>query len=323
MNAIPKFVRPLVTAGSHPVETGRYVIATPAVCQLYDAVKQWIANRVPGGMIYGKQRFGKTRAIKYLVDQLPVDFGPKLAIFALSMHDYRLPTENTFFEDMLYAVGHAFTKGKASAKRNRLIEFLHERAAEGGSRLIMILDEAQKLHEIQYRWLVDLHNELDERGVTVTWLLVGQNELLHQREVFVTSKRLQIIGRFMVHLYSFTGLRSIEDFKRCLECYDDGDLTDHPRGSGWSFTRYFFPAAFENGWRLATQAETLWDVFAKVRAERRLPGKAEVPMQYFVGTVDYILRTYGSLQEVPGEISINMWKEAIEISGYHEAAQYL
>jgi hypothetical protein len=324
MSANPKLARPLVTVGTHPIETGRYVIATPAVCTLHDTVKQWLSNRAPGGMIYGKQRFGKTRAIKYLMDQLPGDLGPLIPIFSLSARDYRLPTETTFFEDLLRAVGHAFTGGKTAVKRDRLVEYLYERATEGRrNRLVIVIDEAQKLHEMHYRWLVDLHNELDGRGVTTTWLLVGQEELVHQREVFVTAKKMQIIGRFMVHHFRFSGLESVEDVKQSLNCYDDCELTEHPVGSGWSFTRYYFPAAFDCGWRLATQAETLWEVFNKVRVEQKLPGKAEVPMQYFAGTVEYALRTFSSLKDEPGDISAAMWKEAILSSGYHDAAQYL
>lgn len=322
MTAVPKYVRPRVAVGSHPVETGRYVISTPPLNVLYDKVKRWVGSRLRGCLIYGKQRFGKTWAIKYLVARLPVDFGAKLPILSLNIREYRVPTETSFFGDLLDEVGHAFNKGNASAKRNRLREFLHEQAMRGNNRLIAILDEAQKLHEIQYRWLVDLHNELDKRGVTTTWLLVGQEELLHQREVFKRKQR-QLIGRFMVQEHCFTGLVSVHDFRQCLLCYDDGQLTEHPRGSGWSFTRYFFPAAFENGWRLATQAETLWQTFAEVRTERRLPVTAEVPMQYFAGAVEHALTTYGCLDELPDPISVNMWKEAILSSGYHDMAQYL
>lgn len=324
MNSKPAYVRPLVTAGAHPMETGRYVIATPPVCRLYEDVRTWVVNRAHGGMVFGKQRFGKTRAVRYVLAQLAHDFGKSLPVFSINCRDYRLPTENTFFEDLLRSVGHAFLSGKASVKRDRMAEFLHERAqGEGGkNRLVVILDEAQKLQEMHFRWLVDLHNELDARGVTTTWILVGQEELVHQREVFVTSKRMQIVGRFMVHQHRFTGLHSVEDFRFCLESYDDAARTEYPIGSGWSFTQFFFPAAFASGWRLATEAETLWQAFHKVRVETRLPADAEVPMQYFAGTIEYALRTFSATADTLN-LSLNMWREAIRSSGYHDAAQYV
>lgn len=325
MQVLPTFVRPIIAYGSHPVDTGRYVIATPPICALYEQVKRWICNRAPGGMIHGKQRFGKTRAIKYIMDQLPADIAPRIPIFLVIARDYQRPSEGTFFQDILRAVEHAFTGGKPADKRNRVLEFFHERAIAGWrNRLVVIIDEAQKLHEMHYRWLVDLHNELeDRRGVSTTWILVGQHELVHQRDVFVASKKTQIIGRFFVHRFQFHGLRSLDDVKDCLTCYDDPDLTEYPLNSGWSYSRYYFPAAYANGWRLEHQADVLWETFNKVRIEHKLPGKGEIPMQYLAHTVEYALRKCGTLDEIAEPISVAVWREAIMESGYHDAARYV
>lgn len=322
MSAILKLVRPSVAPGTHPIETGDYIIGTPPVCLLYDTVKEWIVNRVPGAMIVGKQRFGKTWASKFLVKSLAQDCD--VPMFSVVCRNYRIPNENSFLEDLLSGVGHAITTGKPKAKRDRLIEFLAERArGNNKKRVVILLDEAQKLHEMHFHWLVDLDNALDVRNVATTWLLFGQEELLHQHEVFVTAKQMQIIGRFMVHRHGFVGLQSESDFRICLDAYDDSEWTEHPTGSGWSFTRYYFPLAYDNGGRLAMLAGELWRAFKEVREEARLPQGAEVPMQYFASTVEYVLRRFGSLDTMSISISLNMWKDAIRSSGYHEAAQYL
>ena len=186
MSTVPKFIRPRVALGTHPIETGDYIIATPPVCRLYDTVKGWIEDRVPGAMIVGKQRFGKTWASKYLVQALAQDCG--VPLFGIVCRTCRLSNENAFWEDLLSGVGHAITTGKPKAKRDRLTEFLAERArANNKKRVVLLLDEAQKLHEIHYHWLVDLHNALDKRSVATTWLLFGQEELRHQKEVCVTA----------------------------------------------------------------------------------------------------------------------------------------
>jgi hypothetical protein len=44
-------------------------------------------------------------------------------------------------------------------------------------------------------------------------------------------------------------------------------------------------------------------------------------MQYFCRTVEFALRRYGTNEEVAGEISIEMWKEAIRASGYIDAGK--
>lgn len=152
------FIRPKVAPGMHPIETTRYLLGTPVIINFYDAVCCWIDNRTPGGMIYGRPRLGKTKAIHYLAQVLPERFGKKMPIFLLPCRDYRAASEAIFFEDLLRAAGHAIIeRGKASAKRDRLREFLAEKvAASEQNRLILFVDEAQKLHEHQYKWLIDL-----------------------------------------------------------------------------------------------------------------------------------------------------------------------
>ena len=316
------YVRPNVPAGGHPIETTRYILPTPSIDTSYNAVIQWIENRAPGGMIYGKPRLGKTRAIQYLSRLLVEKFGGNLPVIIVLCRDYKVPTESTFFEDLLRAAGHALYKsGNAASKRDRLIEYLSEKVEFSfQNRLVLFIDEAQKLHEQQFKWLIDLHNELDARDVAAIVILVGQDELIHQYSAFQLTKKTQIIGRFMVHQLQFHGLKGIRDIKKCLKAYDVD--SEYPVGSGWSFTRYFFPAVFNSGFGLASYANSLWEAFRLTKDECGLLGNHEIPMQYFCRTVEFVLRHYGTHEEVSSEISIEMWKEAIKASGYIDAERY-
>ncbi|SLM42298.1 conserved hypothetical protein [Nitrospira sp. ND1] len=74
---------------------------------------------------------------------------------------------------------------------------------------------------------------------------------------------------------------------------------------------------------MAGEAKVLWEAFQHVRAEAKLPGKTEIPMQYFSRTVEFALRDYRSIDGGPPTISLNQWKEAIERSGYRDAGRYL
>jgi hypothetical protein len=286
-------------SGRHPIETTRYILGTPVINRFHDEVCQWIDNRVTGGMIYGRPRLGKTRAILYLSKALPQRFGRKLPIINLPCRNYRAPSESAFFEDLLRAAGHALPKkGKSTEKRDRLREFLSEKVdSSKQDRLILFVDEAQKLHEHQYNWLIDLHNELDENSISLVVLLVGQPELAHQHSAFNLTKKSQIIGRFMVHRLEFHGLRSVKDVEVCLTGYDEA--SEYPANSGWSFTQYYFPAAFFNGWRLASLADDLWEAFRQTKEEFGFPGALDIPMQYFCRAVEYTLRRYSSLEDAP------------------------
>ena len=317
----PAYIRPHVPTGSHPVETTRYLLPTPSIDTSYDAVLQWIENRVPGGMIYGKPRLGKTRAIQYLSRLLTEKFGDNFPVIIVPCRDYKVPSEMTFFEDLLRAAGHTLYKiGRAAAKRDRLIEYLSEKVELSlQNRLVLFLDEAQKLHEQHYKWLIDIHNELDARDISTIVLLVGQEELLHQYSAFQQTQQTQIIGRFMVHQRRFHGLKSERQIKKCLKAYDQAE---YPEGSGWSFTRYFYPAVFKSGFRVASYAASLWEAFRLIKDAYGLPGQREIPMQYFCRTTEFVLRRYGSHKEVLREISVGMWEEAIRASGYIDAEQY-
>jgi hypothetical protein len=46
--------RPFVPKGTHPIETGRYLLLTNEIEKLFSTVKNWIDRRSPGGIIYGR-----------------------------------------------------------------------------------------------------------------------------------------------------------------------------------------------------------------------------------------------------------------------------
>ncbi|WP_209810017.1 ATP-binding protein [Ammoniphilus resinae] len=314
--------RPFVPKGSHPIETGRYLLPTNEIVRMHDTVTQWIDNRTPGGMIYGRPRIGKSRAINYLMLDLPSEFGENLPIYKMSCRKYKQPSENSFFEDLLNDVGHALPySGKANLKRDRLFNFFLERAERAAQkRIILFIDDAQRLHEIHYDWLMDIYNELDNDGVSMTVILVGQEQLIHQRSSFIQSKNAQIIGRFMVHEYKFIGIKNISDMATCLSGYDN--ISEYPEGSGWSFTRYFFPEAFKQGQRIESCAEDLFSVITNLKAEAGLTKSTEIPMQYFTLTVEYAMRRFGVNGEDVEWLNRAHWKQALINSGYIKAEAY-
>lgn len=64
----------------------------------------------------------------------------------------------------------------------------------------------------------------------------------------------QIIARFLSEPLAFDGRTSVEELKEILKTFDEG--TEYPEGSGWSYTRFFLPQAFEQGFRLQTYASS-------------------------------------------------------------------
>jgi hypothetical protein len=316
-------LRPKVHARTHPIETHKYLIFTPAVYVFFRIVLQWIESGASGGMIYGKPRHGKTSAIKCVATLLVEEFKMPLPIVTVCCKDHQHPGENAFFEDLLYDVGHVlWSAGKTSAKRRRFTEYLTELVEKSGQgRLVLFIDEAQKLHEQHYKWLIDLHNELERRCIVLTVLLVGQDELRHQFSAFQMTKKAQIIGRFMVRQMRFSGITDGKEMRECLANYDTD--SEYPPESGFSFTRYYFPSAFESDLRLEHYAPMVTQAFREVREEAQLPLTREIPMQYFCRTVEFVLTHFGTLEELSTDLSLAQWKEAIKHSGYIDAEHYV
>ncbi len=312
-------IRPPCPKGTHPIETGIYTLATNEINKLYQKVANWIDNRSPGGIVYSKPRVGKTKAINFLYSALPKVFNAKLPIFSILCREYRYPNENRFFEDVLKDIEHSMISGKPNAKRDRIIRFFIDKTlASEQNKILLFIDEAQRLRDIQYEWLMDIYNELESNGIILTAILVGQYELTNIRETFIRANKRQIIGRFMSQEYKFHGIKNLKDIKTCLQGYDQN--SEYPEDSGWSFTKYFFPDVFEEeGFRLENYAEDLFNVFENLRSEANIKKAMNIPMQYITLTIEYILKHYGCDGSNLNQLSRVQWKEAIKNSGYIDA----
>jgi len=319
--ATSKLMPPHVENGAHPIETGRYIIPTPAIDLLREALVGWIENRAPGGCVDSPPRTGKTRAIRFTRSLLRERFG-SIPIFTMLCRGLKAASEKNFFEKMLLAVGHSLWQaGNANAKLHRLIEYLVAQVEESGQpRLIWFFDEAQKLHEPEYNILIDVYNELDQRDLAPIFILVGQHEMLNQIDVFKTTGKTQILGRFMAQQCHFQGLRNARDVSVCLQAYDEA--TEFPAESECSFTSYFFPEAYRlSGFRLQHHGDDLWEAFKQLRENAGLPGPKQIPMQYFCHTVEHVMKTHRTSSVSPG-ITPRIWKDAIKTTGYLNAERF-
>jgi hypothetical protein len=299
----------------HPVLDGNYILPTKAIDRMCTEVTTWVENRSPGGLIKGKPRLGKTRGAWFLKNYFWQSNNGGYPTFLINCRAYKFPSEPMFMEDMLSDVGHACVRnGKPNEKRDRLIQFLIDHARRSNqNRIILIFDDAQRLHSIQYEWLMDIYNALDRCGIYMTALLFGQKDLGFKYTSLKAAETAQIIGRFMVQSHTFTGVVSLEELHTCLEGYDEN--SEFPEDSGWSFTRYFFPEMYEHGFRLKNYAENIFALF-KMAKNGDTTSKIEIPMQYLSLAVEYCLKRFGVDGDNLTHLEKKQWAEAIKNSGY-------
>jgi hypothetical protein len=307
-------------ATDHPIYSGQYVIPTAATEAATTFVCSMVRSRLPGCMVVGRQRFGKTKAIRQIVADLEAEFGRSLIIVPIQVEFCEdKPSEGKHYATCLISLEHELANvGTTADKKKRFQEAITERVAGSGQRrVVLIYDDAQFLWEHQYGFLMNDFNLFDRKGIKPTYVLVGQDELLLQRKSFILANRQQLVGRFMIRHQVFHGLRHLDDMRVCLESLDV--RTEYPEKSDLSYTEFFFPAAFKRGWRLAGHAEQLFGVYDRLRGRFSIPRAREVPMQYFMPVVEQIFVELGSEELLEPKISDQWLEDAILACGYISA----
>ena len=314
----PPLQRP-IDAALHPIETGNYRIATPAIQGFFDLIERCLRYRITGALAYGPPRIGKTRAIEYL-RLLMAERYPRVTTYHAQAEHKPRHAEGPFFANLLEAVGYPDPNaGSNSAKRMRLVNKMKEACTRNGSgTVVLFCDEAQRYDDNEYEWLRDVHDHLDRLQIRFFTFLVGQQELLSVKTALQRARKTQIVARLMVEELAFHGVRNAAEAATCLAGYD---RTSFPRGSDWSFTRFYVPRAVDGGYALADDAALLWDAFDRLHHKQSLPGELEIPMESFTRAVEIVLKD-GEVRDAPGyRPPAALWSLAVRRCGYVQARQ--
>lgn len=303
----------------HPVERDDYTLATRPIIEMEIELQRWLKRKIRGGIVYGRPRLGKSRALKHVRAYSQALFG-KIVTFVLDCTRYEstTSTDRAFFTDFLYDVKYGLpNSGTANEKRRRLIDFMMSEALRAGSRRVLLfIDEAQYLSEKLFTHIMYLHNALEREGFLLYTVLVGQPQLLHRKNVMRDANKEQIIARFMAAEHEFHGIRNKTDVRYALSRYDEVGASEYPPGSGISFTAHFFPNAYQKGWRLAQLTDLVYDGFQEARVELRLAKTSDIPMAPFTALVDAILLESRSESSSPPAISADTIRHLIHEVGY-------
>lgn len=303
--------RPYVAPRKHPIFTGDYYIQTSTIDNLLIEVTNWIDSRNPGGIIYGRARIGKTRAIHKLSIQLKQIYGDELPIFHVLMSEHK-PSEKYFYLEMLKDIGHSLGKSTRTAsdlKSNLVNHLISEGKSSTMGQVIVFIDEANFMSMDDFNYLIDIYNRLERAKIRMTVLLVGTKEVISLKTALMQMNKQQIVERFMVREFHFRGIQTVKELQICLASYD---FSEYPEKSGWSFTKYFFPEAFNDGLKLYSLSEEILSYFCESISSKKI----EIPMQYVTSTIENCLRKSGADGSNVYFPSREEWIQAIKDSGY-------
>ncbi|KZC23988.1 hypothetical protein RHOFW104T7_10750 [Rhodanobacter thiooxydans] len=172
--------------------------------------------------------------------------------------------------------------------RSRLVTHMIEAVASlEDQRIILVVDEAHDLSRMEYKLLINLSNELEEGGVRLMVLLIGQPELRQRMELFKSTKQRHILGRFMLDSFCFRGIETAEELRHVFSQYDSKVF--YPEDSRTSYTEAYSGTDFNRGFRLADQAEITWRVMSVMRNEAGIKSEMSIPMQSITSFANYAL----------------------------------
>lgn len=306
---------------SHPVVTDSLQLATEPVKEVFDAVQHLIIHGFPGSPFIGAFRVGKTQTIQILCDELRRIF-PKLAIGSLIAKKHDKPTEKAFWGDALDDYEHgASSYGSAAERRRRFMTMIVSAVwSLNGDQYVFFVDEGQCWTLPEWVWMRDLTNDLKKRGIRTTTIVFAHEELYILRDMLISTRRTDLIGRFFLAPHVFRGLRDGNELQILMRSFDDPSKHEHPRGSGICMSEFFLPTAYGAGWRLVKEAPLMWAAFEHV-AGRQGRVADDIGMQWVMSSIRAWLFIVAKDDSSDFASPPNSWIEAIESSNYQASLQ--
>ena len=277
----------------HPVITKKYLIITPVITNIYSIIRDRVWMRSTGTFMYATPRMGKTtcaRAIKILLE---AEF-PEICVISFSAEAKR-KQEAAMLIDIIQSESLAAVKPPRykDIQRQLITHIQSKLVTKKGQQFVLMIDEMQKLGEEDLDMLATIHNRLEAIGIKMTTLGFGQPEILDLRTSLQTTSRNFLIARFLSEPIAFDGCTTKSDLKVILESYDN--IQYFPVDSDFTFTRFFLPYAFDNGFRMSSYSDDIWS--ALVIAAKQLTADS-IPMEHLSRTIEYLL-VKGSKSDSP------------------------
>ena len=277
----------------HPIERNNYLILTKPIERVIQSVVMWLRLNFPGTMIYGGRRLGKSHCAEFIRLYLAPSLSYNIAVALLCVRKHDVTREVDFLDELLECLRVEVPKRASKTKKMTLIvnRFLVLARRCPVHKVVLVLDDAQRLENLHFEILMSLQNQLYQvHRVTLFTLMVGQPQLKKKRDLLIAKGEKQITGRLMADDLEFVGQRTLEEVEFAF-----GRLDDHcffPAKSGISFTQGLAPEAWAANWRLRKEAPAIYTEYQRQREARGIEPVEEMPMAALTTMATYVYRVY-------------------------------
>lgn len=293
----------------------RFILKTPPIAEALEDLLALIKFRDTGGYLVAPQRWGKTRAAKYLCATMKFILG-EIPIVFVPLRGNIKRGASSFFSFLLNQARYRYSASKGRTEtdlRNLFTRCVVSRGKRTPHKLfVLVVDEAQLLTVEQWIFLFNISNEADSFGVSLVVIAVGQLPLLKHADHLLNEGREEIVERFLHRQLRFRGLLSADDLKFVFDGLDK--LDELSQKSPGKYLSRFCPRAIEAGWALATEADRFWNAFEEVFQEHKLKA-TELPMTYVINAVNRLLLSLATIDSDQMVVTDDLIKQSVSRSG--------
>jgi hypothetical protein len=295
----------------HRMLDHRYVLNTEEIESFWDIVYDWVISRKSGLYAYGLHRQGKTTAMNEVIHYLREEF-PFIAVLHCVGERNPRQTKKGFCLYLLSEFGYPIAQIKRDARPETILANLLMTACAraGGRQCVLLIDEAQLFSVTQYRYLLEIWNEMHRKGFLFGTILIGQPDLRLLKELTSESDHGAVVSRFFVKEYAFGGIKNAQSLANLLAQFDSRLV--YPDGSAWSYSRFFIRDGFDHGWRLEHEAPLLWEALCGITQEKKSAIKMTgFRMAWIIDAVHSFLVDGMSEDSKKFRGTLKMWEECI------------
>ncbi|WP_136420344.1 ATP-binding protein [Herbaspirillum sp. ST 5-3] len=305
-----------VPAGRFPTSKRDYELVTPMMTDLLDVVSLEVERMATGVAIYGPSRIGKSRAIQYVLSEIKNKY-PGVTCVNAVMVDRKTRSDSRFFKGLATDMHMDIpVSGDGDDIRTAMIRHLLVRCAETHDpRVLIVLDEAQRIKPFEYSYVIDLTNHLEKYGISPIVILVGQPELLERRDELISLRRRDAIGRFLENPLALFGATCEDDLKAILCQLDDPTKMQFPHGSSTCITAAYIPQLYSRGFRLGNTAPIMWKAIETAASQLQIFSPV-IGMRNLTQAIEMALTSLGASGEPEQAKSATWWKAILQDSGY-------
>lgn len=282
----------------HPIfVTNGYQINTKPTEYGANFIVSNISQGHHGCSLYGGGGLGKTTAQQYLTDNAhrwlvdknrqPIGIAARMVMpSGVRRTDRAFWTAMNHRLKLMNAV-----RIEPALGLERIVNYVKTRCGQARQRrMVLFIDNAQRITEAEYQYLEDLDGLLFEEKLSLFLVLVRQSDA---EGVDVGDDWLDrpshTVRRWFMDSAPFRPLTGIAEVTHALGRYDQSVTWPTP---DMPFSRYFAKDAFDRGWCLTKDAATIFDGVKSLRKEYKLPETEAWPMATFTLVVHSLLSDF-------------------------------